>query len=236
MIKEAIEKIEKMTAIQQFEIDGRKYTSGGLIPVLDPGPPLLKIGTLTGFVDYISADIDSLVFPYGHLVHIEDHLTVSLISKFTEKFKQRIKFIKAATDPENFPFGKFMDVEMFIIRLQSMFVQDEATAVILRIVGNVGDGMVRNFADDGVTQQATVKTGVTRVAEIPVPNPVELAPYRTFLEIEQPKSRFVFRMRSGPDTPACALFEADGGAWRNEAIIRIREWLRDRVGGIAIIA
>jgi hypothetical protein len=153
-----------------------------------------------------------------------------------EAFKQRATYIRASASPVKFPFGQFMDVESFIIRMQSMFVQDETTATILKIVGNVGDGVIRNFADDGVTQQATVKTGVSRVDNIPVPNPVELAPYRTFLEIEQPKSRFVFRMISGAESPVCALFEADGGAWINEAIIRIREWLKDRVGGIAIIA
>jgi hypothetical protein len=236
MIKEAIEKIESMAAIQQFEIDGRKYTSDSLVPVKDPFPVVLEINTLTGFIDYISANIDKLRIPGELLVHVEDHLTVSLISNLTVEFKQRFKYILAAVDPGKFPFGNFMDVGNFIIRIQSLFVQDETTEAILRIVGNLSDGLVRNFSDDGVTQQATVKTGVFRVTEIQVPNPVELAPFRTFLEIEQPKSRFVFRMRSGPQVPECALFEADGGAWLNEAIIRIRDWLKDRVNGIKIIA
>jgi hypothetical protein len=236
MIKEAIEKIEAMAATQTFEVDGSKYTSKGLFPLLDPQPCILKIDTLTGFIDYIQADIDKLPIPDGLLVHILDHLNVFLISSLTGGFRQRSTYILATTRTAPFPFGQFMDVESFIIGMQSMFVQDEATADILKIVGNVGDGWVRTFADDGVTQQATVKTGVSRMEDIKVPNPVELAPYRTFLEIEQPKSKFVFRMRSGEKAPTCALFEADGGAWKNEVIVRIREWLKERVRGISIIA
>jgi 16S rRNA U1498 N3-methylase RsmE len=38
----------------------------------------------------------------------------------------------------------------------------------------------------------------------------------------QPESDFVFRMKDGP---RCALFEADGGAWQNEAIDNIKKHL-----------
>ena len=31
------------------------------------------------------------------------------------------------------------------------------------------------------------------------------------------------------DGPRCAIFEADGGAWRNEAITNIREYLKDEL-------
>lgn len=53
-----------------------------------------------------------------------------------------------------------------------------------------------------------------------------LAPYRTFLEVEQPESQFIFRMKDGPRG---AIFEADGGAWRNQAIVNIREYLKEQL-------
>lgn len=65
-----------------------------------------------------------------------------------------------------------------------------------------------------------------------MPNPVYLAPYRTFAEIEQPVSKFVFRMESGPKA---ALFEADGGAWKNEAILKIKEYLQKELSGIKTV-
>ena len=70
----------------------------------------------------------------------------------------------------------------------------------------------------------------SQVAEVQVPNPVELKPYRTFFEIEQPSSSFVFRMKSGgkghEDGPMCSLHEADGGAWRLDAIEEVKHFLR----------
>ena len=42
------------------------------------------------------------------------------------------------------------------------------------------------------------------LADVIVPNPVLLAPYRTFQEIEQPFSNFVFRM-ADKQTPAFSL-------------------------------
>ncbi len=48
----------------------------------------------------------------------------------------------------------------------------------------------------------------------------------TFLEVEQPVSQFVFRMKDGP---RAAIFEADGGAWRNQAIVNIREYLKEQL-------
>lgn len=74
------------------------------------------------------------------------------------------------------------------------------------------------------SQKVTVKTGVASVSDAVVPNPVTLAPYRTFPEVEQPESKFIFRMKEGP---TAALFEADGGAWRNTAILGIKEYLKE---------
>lgn len=73
------------------------------------------------------------------------------------------------------------------------------------------------------------KTGVAKLNDVVVPNPVTLAPYRTFPEIEQPKSKFIFRMQSGP---TATLFEADGGAWRNEAMKNIKVWLKTALSGV----
>ena len=58
-----------------------------------------------------------------------------------------------------------------------------------------------------------------------VPNPVTLRPYRTFTEVTQPESEFVFRMKDDSMSVYCALFEADGGAWKREAMKNIKEHL-----------
>lgn len=64
-----------------------------------------------------------------------------------------------------------------------------------------------------------------------------LRPYRTFREVEQPASEFVFRLRSlNGEVPWCALFEADGGKWKLDAVLKIKAWLEAEELKIPIIA
>ena len=83
----------------------------------------------------------------------------------------------------------------------------------------------------------TVAAGITRVAEAPVPNPIKLRPYRTFLEVEQPASLFVFRLRENKEAGIqAALFEADGGMWENLARLKIKDFLHERLADKIILA
>ena len=236
MIKEAINRILELAAIQKLTFGGRDYTSKALMPVHDPSPVQLGIDTLTGLIYYLDADIDLLGPPAGLMIHVVDFQTVRLLSALDGIWATRKHYIEASAAPLKFNFDNFYNVESFNIALQSMFVQDESTEAILKIVGNLKDGTVNTFSDDGVSQTVNAKSGVSRVVEMPVPNPVTLRPYRTFMEIEQPASKFVFRMRSGAESPTCALFEADGGRWKNDAAFAIKEWLTGKVKGIPIIA
>ena len=93
-----------------------------------------------------------------------------------------------------------------------------------KVVKNIKGETVRNFGDDGVSQKVEIKQGIATVAEAVVPNPVVLAPYRSFPEIEQIESEFIFRMREGSGIEM-ALFEADGGAWRIQAIASVKRWI-----------
>lgn len=110
--------------------------------------------------------------------------------------------------------------------LQSAFVDVGTKSTLLKYTGLIQDEAVKTTGDDGVSQQVTVKTGVASMGQAIVPNPVELAPYRTFPEVEQPISKFIFRMQEGPKA---AIYEADGGAWRNKAILNIKEYLQEEL-------
>jgi hypothetical protein len=226
-----IEKIEQMaTAGKTVIIDGRTYSLSSLVPVLDPTPHSIGIVTLTGMADYLNNNPDGLDMG-SFFIHVADCRCVRLQSKMLRQWRQRDLPIVAAAKQQEYPFGQFLSVENFIIALQSYFVQTKTTADIIKVVGNLTDSKVTNFNDDGVTQQVTAKAGIAKVENIPVPNPVTLAPYRTFLEIEQPESKFIFRMQSAGDgrPPLCALFQADGGSWELQAIERIRDWLRGSI-------
>lgn len=229
MIVKAIEKILFLASIQQKQFEGRDYTDRALVPVKLPEPKALELSTLTGVKDYLGENPDSLELDQV-MIQVVSAKAVRVFSRLSGKFEQRMPYLEATHSLPEFPFGKYMDIETFIIELQAKFVQDELTANILQLVGTITDDLIQVYADDGVTQQVTAKSGIGRVEQRMVPNPVELAPYRSFNEIEQARCRFVFRLKSGNGTsngrPAVALFEADGGAWQLEDIKRIRDWMR----------
>jgi hypothetical protein len=124
---------------------------------------------------------------------------------------------------------RFINPEDFNIMIQSCFVPTDDSALLLKVAGNIQDSAVKQVGDDGVKQAVTMKTGVAQIENVIVPNPVLLSPYRTFPELKQPISKFVFRMKSGP---TAAIFEADAGAWKAEAMNRIKEYLEKELGGI----
>ncbi len=95
--------------------------------------------------------------------------------------------------------------------------------------------IVLTVADDGITQQITVKTGIARIGDTELKSTLELKPYRTFREIDQPKSLFLLRLQSGKELPTAALFEADGSSWQLEAIASIKEWLASNIPDVKII-
>ena len=115
-----------------------------------------------------------------------------------------------------------------MIAIQSNFQMTPDLEAIMKFAGNVERQNNQTFSDDGRTQVATMSVGVASKADVIVPNPVELVPYRTFQEVEQPMSQFVFRI-SDKEVPAFKIVEAEGGIWRNEAIANIKEYFERRL-------
>lgn len=196
----------------------------------------LEINTLSGFVNYVKANLDRT--DNQLLVHIKSENKVQLKGLLEVDGSREVLAIARAIVPR-FAFNEFLNMEEFNIALQSKFVQNDHRAILLQVVGNISEDNVRQTGDDGVSQAVTINQGVATKADVKVPNPVDLAPYRTFLEVEQPTSQFIFRMKDGPRG---AIFEADGGAWRNQAIVNVREYLKEQLseeidsGRITIIA
>lgn len=211
MEKEPILKLEQGT-----------YTRENLERVNIPVASKLTVSTLTGLVDYIKSKLDTL--PEKLLIQVKSPSKVDLYSPLNAD-REREQYISAeAILPNNVQYERFLDTERFNIMLQSAFVDNKDKSILLKYTGLVQDDAVKTIGDNGVSQAVTIKTGVASVGQAEVPNPVTLAPYRTFPEVEQPSSKFIFRMKEGP---SAALFEADGGAWRNQAILGIKEYLKE---------
>lgn len=240
MIAEAIEKIEGMAQAQILSNNGRAYSDKELFDLESPAsqPTPFKLHTLSGLVDYIKSNVD-MDGRSQRLIIVDGPKGVRLCSDLYGDFEQRDTLVTAEPFlPEGFPVGRYVDVETFMIKLQSCFVQDETTKLILQLVGNMEASTVGTVADDGVSQTVATRKGVTKLENVKMPSPIMLRPFRTFQELEQPTSRFVLRLRGdGTKLPEVALFEGDDNHWQLEAINSIRAFLVDnKAVGIPVFA
>lgn len=233
MIKKALEYLVGMghDANPLVTVGEKQYSIKELIPVKEVGPAALDFNFLDSLVTYLQQQIDYLC--KGQLIiEIKSPTKLALHTHLFGSFNQRHTPITCTALVSEFPWGKFISPEEFIIMAQSRFVETEDLAKIRAIVGNVRSEEVAQFSDDGISQQVTAKSGIARVENVVIPPRVKLAPYRTFIEIEQPESEFVFRAKKGDGLPYFALFEADGGAWRIEAMKRIKAYLEGQLEGV----
>ena len=161
-------------------------------------------------------------------LHVVSPTKVELFSAL-DADRERESLVQVTAELPEFRFGEFIDHDAFCIALQSIFINNEDRETLTKFAGTVENGTVEQYSDDGISQKATIKTGIASKGDAIVPSPVKLRPYRTFLEVEQPESEFIFRMRNSGAGVQCALFEADGGAWRNQARKNIYNYLVDRI-------
>lgn len=150
---------------------------------------------------------------------------IRLISTLDENRTRETLFISRAEVSE-FGFDLWYDQERFMIELQANFQMNNDLAAVMKMAGNIDKKNSANFTDDGVTQVATINAGVAVKADALVPNPVELIPFRTFQEVDQPASKFVFRV-GNQEEPTFKLVEAENNIWKNQAIENVKRFLRD---------
>lgn len=213
------------------EVNGFNYSTERLHLVTEPKANAIVTSSLSSLVDYINSNHSDLE-KEELIIHVESPTRVALYGAL-DKNRTREKFMECeAITPNNIRYNNFLDPEGFNIMLQSSFSDNNDKKLLLKVTGCIKEDTVKEVGDDGVSQGVTIKTGVASVNTVAVPNPVILAPFRSFQEIEQVESKFIFRMQSGP---RAALFEADGGMWRNEAISRIKTYLKENINNIRIL-
>ncbi|MCM1191996.1 MAG: hypothetical protein NC123_18270 [Butyrivibrio sp.] len=232
MIKEALEYIvglgegkEKIKTVKLPDGTEQVYSTERLerLSAYIPRAEAVHMNTLTSLVDYIKGNIDTMADRM--IVQIKNPGEVLLFSRL-DKDRKREYLVKCTALIPEFRYEIFINHEEFCINVQAKFLNDPETDkdLILRFAGTVENGSVAEYGDTGVTQKATVKVGIASKSDAVVPNPVRLRPYRTFMEVEQPVSEFIFRIKD-VNGVFCALFEADGGAWKNEAMKNIKAYL-----------
>lgn len=239
MIREAMQYLRDMRDVEVLEIEGKKYTNKLVEPTLEPVRERLNISTLAGLVDYMSENIDGVDIK-GTMIHVAGPTEVFVLGPIMGPFKQReeIIFVRRNTC-KDFSFGHYMDIESFKIGLLANFEQYGHRDEVIKYISSLTSASVVTTDDDGITQAVTARVGVARMGELKLPNPVYLRPHRTFPEVEQPASEFVFRLKTDEDRHGdkeiyAGLFEADNEAWKLQACENIKEWLQERLPGALV--
>jgi len=240
MIKEALQFLlgkEKESVIRIHENEGLEYTNNDLKPILPPNftkPVKLAFHTLTGLADYIKnaeTETESVRNNFKWL-RVKSYNQVYLSGIIHPKnFNTRFDYAEAVLDIDAFPFGQWLPLETFVIALQSQFKPCISNGMILDWLGCLANEHVVENKDDGFSQTIQVRTGITHKSKVKIENPIELIPYRTFLEVDQPISNCILRLKT-ENGFQCSLHIADGGMWKLKAIRSIAEWLEGEVGSI----
>jgi hypothetical protein len=221
--------IELDQTIITSEIDGRLYSRGRLsrIPLPKESPPdPLEFNTLTGLAEFakVLKEVEDIFF------HVESPTSVSIMGNIQpENFNTRFCYAKASTDFKPFAFSTrtspvWIDLELFVISLQSQFIETDERENIINMLGSVSNEHVETSKEDGFSQSLQIRTGIALRGKVKVENPVPLKPYRTFLEVSQPEGSFILRL-TNKNGLQCSLWEADGGLWKHAAMKAIKDLL-----------
>ncbi len=222
MTRELYDRIQETAQVQVIEINGRKYTTSPVNFIDEPrySPKQYEVNTLSGLISMILTEVDKIKnLPL--IVNVHSYDEVEVCTTYGDRFERWKLYVCAPNLPRN-SIGDYISHEEFMIELRSKFIRNEDVEYLLKLLSSVVDENKVESRDNGLTQSVEVKQGITTIGDVVVKPIVKLKPYRTFLEVEQPESEFIVRLRDGGKI---ALFEADGGMWKLKAKSSISSYL-----------
>ena len=252
MIEKAMNWIERHTTPNIRDIDGVQWTDKQLSKVQNiMSMDEVEFFTLTSLVEYLQSGVD---VPNEFVQHIfinvtaPDHVLVySEANKGNHYSRTAVADVKAMLPIVK--IGKWVDQTEFCIMLRANFIDsdykdkdgtvllpDTDKEALIRVASNIVSGTIAQYEDTGISQKATIKTGIQEAEDKLLPDRVALRPYRTFLEVEQPKSEFLFRAQDDRLAGVqLSLQEADGGRWKLDAMAAVKQYLAEALADLPYI-
>lgn len=251
MIAKAMEWIKAHTAPSIRNIDGADWSDKELRKIKNV-ESLDKVNfyTLSSLVDYLKSEVD---VPNDFVEHIFVNVaSPEYISVYSEANKNnhysRTQIAEVSAMLPVVKIGNWVDQTEFCIMMRAGFIDngliisenesrfDTDRDALISVASNIVSGTIAQYEDTGIAQRATIKTGIQESDDKLLPEKVLLRPYRTFLEVEQPKSEFIFRAQNGKyDGVQLSLHEADGGRWKLDAMAFVKKYLEEQLSGLEYI-
>ena len=229
--KKAAEPTFQKAEGRTFLVTGSDYTE--VKPPEIPKPEKVVTRSLDSLVALIKTEI---------LNQFEDHPlyiscgTADTVNVFTQpnghdELRRWVPYTAKATDLPPLVEGVRWTFDEAMIKLRSAFQRAPESIgatndvdYIIDLLSHMSVDRSIKSDDNGVTQTVQVRKGISFVQNQTVRPIVTLAPYRTFQEVEQPESEFVFRVY---DDRSISLTAADGGMWKLAARDAVKHYLTD---------
>ena len=228
-LRAAITKVEEMAQkedTQIINVSGDNYSTKTLYKIKKGfySPDEISINSLDSLTDLIKIELVNAYLPL--FVRVASPTGVQVFSTYhnKEEYCKRDYLYNATAELPSIRFNDYMDHESFMIALRSKYIETEDTNYLLSLLSKITDKNSVESEDNGLSQTVQAKKGIVMVENVNVKAKVILQPYRTFLEVEQPQSEFLVRLKEGG---YIGLFEADGGAWKLEAKKSIKVYLEN---------
>lgn len=240
LTKEAIYAISDLTLkgaeLVEKAVGGKQliFSGGKIVSEDQPAVPnTLAFASLDALVAYIRGGYEAFARGNKPFVNVVSPTRVEFRGEADALYGVRPMIAVAEPMIPKLQLSTFCNLEEFIIMLSSGFVSSTELEEIIRCCAGIKVQDGQDYDDDGISQTVTVKSGIQMVKRMALPNPAQLAPFRTFTEITQPASSFLLRLSpAAKDTaPKIGLFEADGGAWRIQAMKFIKDYLDAALSG-----
>jgi hypothetical protein len=242
MFKEALQFITGLVPATRYDINPESLDTAFFDKAIHRAPdprqiPLakaLEVATLRSFSEYLKANRDALQLE-SHAIHVVSPSRVELVSKLEPWHRRReVPIVATYSSGVEVLLDKLVDLESMTIGLMAMFTEQGDRAEVLAFLKSIRSENQEVREDDGFAQTVVVKAGVQAVDRKTTPNPVTLAPFRTFPEIEQqPASLFVLRLKAADGGVGVLLKAADGNAWKVAAVKAVADKLAELLGADA---
>ena len=237
MLKSFINRIVELAAPTTYDINGHTYASEDLSRI-DPPKYMPKAIDVTG-LDSICKLVRNEVKNVGLkvFIQIEAYNKVKVFTTYDEQY-ERSYLYRCAADTPSVTVNRYNPYENAVIELRSLYIPNEDTDYLLKLLSSISSESKVTSSDNGVTQTVEAKSGIALSQKVAVKPRVSLRPFRTFVEVAQPESEFLLRI-SGDGK--IGLYEADGGVWKLEATRNVAGYfekeLKDLIesGGVVVI-
>lgn len=237
MLREFVDRIAELATPKTFEIDGFVYSNQDLDLIHEKKkmPKCINVTGLDSICKLVRNEADHVGLQI--FVQVKNYREVSVFTTLDDE-EDRATLYTCAADTPSVTIGSYMNYEKAVIELRSLYIPNPGSEYLLKLISSISKESKVMSTDNGVTQQVEAKTGIALNSMVPIEPRVELCPFRTFIEVEQPASDFLLRIS---DRGEIGLFAADGGVWKLEATRNIAEYfeksLKDLIeaGSVVVI-